>query len=118
LAACLVTLLLCACDDPEMGYIELRPVQPKLADQPTLYVGSTKLDPFKGTRVLLRVPTGKFALADSGWFASGWFRSRYCEILVRKNRISIVNVRLADDPPRCECLDRAPVGTTDMPVCM
>jgi len=82
--------------------------------QPPLYLGRLKLDLSSGRRLVFRLPVGAVGLTDD---APGPFATRYCDILVRKDRISAITVRL-DTPPRCQCEIPSGTGTASLPSCM
>ncbi|MBV8888904.1 MAG: hypothetical protein JO305_04480 [Alphaproteobacteria bacterium] len=104
-----------ACADRGEGFVELRPVAGRAALQEPLYLGAVKLDLSGGRRLVLRLPVGTVALSDGGF---GPFATKYCEIVVRKDRVSTVFVRAWEQPPRCQCDIPSNSGGGQLPSCM
>jgi hypothetical protein len=94
-AALGVPLMLAACNDSGVGYVEIK----TLSAAPALYLDTVKLEPLRnGTGVLRqKVGTTKLQVDDGGQLAL------LCNIVVQKNRITTVTVSGVSRQPRCQC---------------
>ena len=94
----LAGLVLAACGDDDVGYVEIRTVPPGAALQAAIYLGSAKLEPPRKGVAIVRQKVGHTRLQTE---AGGGQLNPLCDVVVRKNRITTVMV--SDRPPRCQC---------------
>lgn len=109
----LSALALAGCDPQEAGYVQVQVGVGRAHRLPSLYLDGTRLDFSRGPTVVMRFRTGQVALktSDSVW------REPICRIVVRRNRISVVNVAATETALRCSCQIPAPESTPTEPVC-
>jgi hypothetical protein len=118
LAVVAVGLALAGCDSQDTGYVQV--VLPRTGAgtgagaAPPLFLDGARLDFSRVPAVVMQFRVGRVSLktADSTWSPS------ICRAVVRKNRITVLNVAPAEIPPRCACQVRAPESTPSDPVCM
>ena len=116
LAAVAVLFAVAGCDSRDTGYVQV--VLPRTggasAAAPPLFLDGARLDFSRGSSVVMQFRVGRVSLktADSA------FTPSICRAVVRKNRITVLNVAPAEIPPRCACQVRAPESTPSDPVCM
>ena len=103
---------LIGCDDGETGYVQLRVAPPNAVTTP-LYLAGGRLDFTRSQTVILQLKTG---LSDLKMIDSAW-APPICKISVRKDRISVLTVMPAQNPPKCVCEIRAPESEGDTVVC-
>lgn len=107
----LIGLALVCCFDGESGYVTIR-LMSMISPQDAIYLDSAEISGL-GDRVIHQ-KVGTISLSGGG----GWFRVTYCDLQVRKDRITIVTIRIVNSEPRCECEIRAPGSTLNKPICM
>jgi hypothetical protein len=96
LAALAVPLMLAACTDSGVGYVEIK----TLSAAPALYLDTVKLEPLRNGVGVLRQKVGTTKLqVDS----EGGQLALLCNIVVQKNRITTVTVSVASRQARCQC---------------
>jgi hypothetical protein len=96
-AAVLVApLMLAACNDSGVGYVEIKTISPA----PALYLDTVKLEPLRNGVGVLRQKVGTTKLQVDG---EGGQLAVLCNIVVQKNRITTVTVSVASRLPRCQC---------------
>ena len=78
------------------GYVDLRLLS-LISPERAVYLGSRQVSG-SGDRVV-REDAGRLSLTDG----RGWSSKIYCEVQVRKDRITTVAVRVMNGEPRCEC---------------
>jgi hypothetical protein len=118
LAAMAAGLAAAGCDSQDTGYVQV--ILPRsaagtaAAAAPPLFLDGARLDFSRGPAVVMQFRVGGVSLktTDSTWSPS------ICRAVVRKNRITVLNVAPAETPPRCACQVRAPESTPSDPVCM
>lgn len=92
---------LAACNiEGRVGYVEIKMAPASLGAPPSLYLGSTKLQPIKKGTTVLTQPVGQVKLQIEG---AGGNNVALCDILVKKDRITTVTVSVMERPPRCQC---------------
>ena len=84
----------------DVGYVEIKTVPIASVTQTGLFFGSTKLSPIKNGDAILRQPVGKLKLQAAGALGS---LTPLCDIVVMRNRVTIVTVSVLERPPRCQC---------------
>jgi hypothetical protein len=100
---------LTGCDGQDTGYVDIALASGVPAERP-LYVGST---PVSGHgHILLHRSVGTVSLKNRAWFGD-----EYCQIRVRKDRLTTVTVRIVNQRPHCECEIRAPDAAAEVPIC-
>lgn len=102
--------VICACDNGN-GYVSIRLVSAIIPNHP-IYVGSTPIVGL-GDRVVQQ-KVGTVALNNGARWGDN---KSFCKLEVRKNRITIVTVKLVNGEPRCECATRAKESTQSELVC-
>jgi hypothetical protein len=114
LAAVAAGLAPAGCDSQDTGYVQVVLPRTGAAAAPPLFLDGARLDFARGPAVVMQFRVGRVSLktADSAWSPS------ICRAVVRKNRITVLNVAPAEIPPRCACQVRAPESTPTDPVCM
>jgi hypothetical protein len=91
-----VPLMLAACTDSGVGYVEIK----TLSAAPALYLDTVKLEPLRNGVGVLRQKVGTTKLqVDS----EGGQLALLCNIVVQKNRITTVTVSVTSRQPRCQC---------------
>jgi hypothetical protein len=94
-------LTLAACyPKGDVGYVEIKTVPVAPVTQTALYIDSAKLDPIKRGTAVLRQQVGTRTLQANG---AGGQLAPICEVVVKKNRITVVTVSVLEHPPRCQC---------------
>ena len=104
-------LILISCAESERGYVHVRLINMINLETP-IYVSTTPISGL-GERIF-REGIGTIALTNGASWGNG---KTYCELQVRKNRITVVTVRVVNQQPRCECEIRAPESTAARIVC-
>ena len=84
----------------EVGYVQINTVPPASTTQAALYLDATKLAPIRQGGALLQERVGTLRLQAE---ALGGDRAAICDIVVKRNRITIVTVSVLERPPRCVC---------------
>ena len=84
----------------DVGYVEIKTVPVAPVTQTALYVDSTRIAPIKKGSTVLRHTTGTLKLQADG--AAGSL-APLCDIVVKRNRITIVTISVLERPPRCQC---------------
>src|SRR5690349_17765833 len=107
LAALAVTTLLLGCREDEIGHVQLQVLPATAAATTNLYLDGVKLDFSRGATVLMRFAAGTISLKT----ANAYFTPAICKIVIRKDRLSVLSVMVAEMPPRCACQIRAPEST-------
>jgi len=118
LAAVAAGLAAAGCDSQDTGYVQV--ILPRTgagigaAAAPPLFLDGARLDFSRVPAVVMQFRVGRVSLklADSTWSPA------ICRAVVRKNRITVLNVAPAETPPRCACQVRAPESTPSDPICM
>jgi hypothetical protein len=84
----------------EVGYVQINTVPAASTMQAALYLDTTKLAPIRQGGALLQQRVGTLRLQAE---AFGGDRAAICDIVVKRNRITIVTVSVLERPPRCVC---------------
>jgi hypothetical protein len=108
----LIGLALVCCWDSESGYVTIH-LMSMINPQNALYLDLAQISGL-GDRVIHQ-KVGTFSLTNGGSWVSG---KTYCELQIRKDRITVVTIRIVNSEPHCECEIRAPGSTLDKPICM
>jgi hypothetical protein len=98
-------LLLAACSDSGVGYVEIK----TLSAAPALYLDTVKLEPLRNGVGVLRQKVGTTKLQVDG---EGGQLALLCNIVVQKNRITSVTVSVSSRLPRCQCGRNSIAGDT------
>jgi len=100
-SAVLVVAIVAACrPDGDVGYVEIRTVPVAPLTQTALYLDTTRLAPIKKGSAVLRQRVGTLRLQTEG--AAGAL-APLCDIVIKRNRITVVTVSVLERPPRCQC---------------
>jgi hypothetical protein len=100
-AAGIAVLALASCyPKGDVGYVEIKTVPVAPVTQTALYIDSNKLDPIKRGTAVLSQQVGTRTLQANG---VGGQLAPICDVVVKKNRITVVTVSVLEHPPRCQC---------------
>jgi len=106
-----VPLMLVACTESGVGYVEIKTISPA----PALYLDTLKLEPLRNGVGVLRQKVGTTKLqVDS----EGGQLALLCNIVVQKNRITTVTVSVASRQPRCQCGRNGAADTPSSRTCV
>lgn len=101
ISALMVAAAIAACrPNGDVGYVEIKTVPVASVTQMALYLDSTKLAPIKRGSTILRQHVGTRKL-QADWVAGSL--APLCDIVVKRNRITVVTVSVLERPPRCQC---------------
>ena len=84
----------------DVGYVQINTVPAAALTQAALYLDATKLAPIRQGSALLQQRVGTLRLQAE---AFGGERAAICDIVIKRNRITIVTVSVLERPPRCLC---------------
>jgi hypothetical protein len=101
ISAEMVAVAIAACrPNGDVGYVEIKTVPVAPVTQMALYLDSTKLAPIKRGSTILRQHVGTRKLQADRVAGS---LAPLCDIVVKRNRITVVTVSVLERPPRCQC---------------
>jgi hypothetical protein len=109
-------LALAACNlQSGTGFVQIKTVPVSAISQPALYFDSTRLEPLRNGEAVLTRKVGTIRLQAEG---AGGQLALLCNVVVKKNRITMVTVSIAERPPRCQCASSAGQGAATPRTCV
>src|SRR4051812_24399696 len=92
----IIGLALVCCSDNRGGYVRIR-LMSMIDPQNAVYLGEAPL--FGTGDRIIQEKVGRISLTNGRSWGSG---KTYCDLQVRKDRITIVTVQVVNSQPRCE----------------